>query len=340
MSQLEEIRKEMRRRYLAKQWWPKFIDKFSTNLPIIQLQRYIRENYFSEPVNIGPDEYSSIPGFFRYRVKMDSSNLIPPEEPKKEFIQSKNVDIKYDYDAHMKYGSTDGFNQINDENNIMVDSDIKQVMEESLKDYEDNHENNYQTDLNKAMEASIIFNNDSLEDILLNQALIESLNNHGTIIKKIDKIFENKEEYNEVIINEIDKIFENEEEQNEEDCEEDCEEECDEEEYEEEIECDKEYEEEHEKEESFYVLIDMRVYGPKPKQPIYINAVQYFLNIEQIKEIENEWSKWNKETDQSIKYWLSLKSIDFKASLQSSIAEQNVEFINGQVNDMKTLDEL
>lgn len=43
----------------------------------------------------------------------------------------------------------------------------------------------------------------------------------------------------------------------------------------------------------FYVIIDLRVYGPNPEKPIYIETVPFYLNERQIKIVKNLWNKIN-----------------------------------------------
>jgi hypothetical protein len=51
------------------------------------------------------------------------------------------------------------------------------------------------------------------------------------------------------------------------------------------------------KSQSFYVMIDLRIYGPNQKQPIYVGDNQYYLTEFQRKLVENKWINVNYDTE-------------------------------------------
>lgn len=57
---------------------------------------------------------------------------------------------------------------------------------------------------------------------------------------------------------------------------------------------------------SFYVVIDLRIYGPDPYQPIFIDNEAYYLNKDQIKIVQNIWNKINPDTISGSVYHTSI----------------------------------
>jgi hypothetical protein len=58
---------------------------------------------------------------------------------------------------------------------------------------------------------------------------------------------------------------------------------------------------------SFYLCIDLRVYGPNPKQPIFYNDVEYYLTNSQIERINKLWKRVDPETTTGIKFMQDLE---------------------------------
>lgn len=59
---------------------------------------------------------------------------------------------------------------------------------------------------------------------------------------------------------------------------------------------------------SFYVSIDLRVYGVDPKQPIYVNDKKYYLTNEQTNNVVSLWNKINSglKYDQLVEYYKTM----------------------------------
>jgi hypothetical protein len=69
------------------------------------------------------------------------------------------------------------------------------------------------------------------------------------------------------------------------------------------------------------VCIDLRVYGPDPYQPIYVNDIAYYLDAEQVKKVKDDWNKINPETAAGEQF------------------HQKMEFIKNMAIDMKLLED-
>jgi len=67
----------------------------------------------------------------------------------------------------------------------------------------------------------------------------------------------------------------------------------------------------------FHIILDIRIYGPDPYQPIFIDDIQYYLSEQQIKKILTVWNTVNTHNTYDSKF------------------KQNLEYIGEMVNDYK-----
>lgn len=58
---------------------------------------------------------------------------------------------------------------------------------------------------------------------------------------------------------------------------------------------------------NYWICIDLRVYGPEPTKPIYIDDTKYYLNNSQIDQINKLWNKINPSTSRGIRFHQDLK---------------------------------
>lgn len=158
MDQLSQIRLEKKKEYLRQTFLPSFFDKYKVLMnpkykKIITIQRFIKNKLLKDVVN--QDNIIFIPGIFRYRVKLNDSNLNKP-------TTEQMLDHNY---YEMATGVT--FSGI--VNDIEVDSAIR----ESLKDYDQD----FEKQMSEAIEQSIINHADDdfdYEEMQLNKILMES----------------------------------------------------------------------------------------------------------------------------------------------------------------------
>ena len=60
------------------------------------------------------------------------------------------------------------------------------------------------------------------------------------------------------------------------------------------------------------VCLDLRIFGPNPEEPIYVNDVPYYLNENQINEIEMLWKKINDHQFKQLLEYHKTMAIDMK----------------------------
>ena len=155
----------------------------------------------------------------------------------------------------------------------IVDSDIAQVMEESKKEFD----KSFESILDKTINESLGLENNKPkkeeedEDYLMSQAIAESLKNDVNNIPVDDggddifKINDDNKFENIMDVEYANSItFEN--------------------------------------EAGFYVVLDLRVYGPDPYSPIYIGDTPYYLNGLQQDIILRNWNKINPDTTAGLLY--------------------------------------
>ena len=152
MNQLAQIRIEKHKEYLRQTWLPEFFEKYK---PYFDKENKAKKNIYkfiktyALPNVINEDHLQYIPGIFRVRLKITDDNLFKPIIEKKE--NSDEEEIKDPLDA-----------------------DLDQVINESLKEYNQSYE--------QALNESIKDNHDvDYEEYILNQAIMESLNNNPDI---------------------------------------------------------------------------------------------------------------------------------------------------------------
>lgn len=178
MNQLEQIRIEKHKDFLRKTWLPKFFEKYKSLFDSeIKAQRMIskaiRKHYLPDVANHEFLEF--IPGIFRMRIKLTSDNLVKP----KQLVEEKDVesDSSEDFTVTKKQKSKKPEKDKKNKKNKNKD-DIDQVIEESLKEYNEQFENQMDAVLNE----SIKDNNDvDYEEYILNQAIMESLGQNNNI---------------------------------------------------------------------------------------------------------------------------------------------------------------
>jgi hypothetical protein len=156
MDQINEIRRQKHIDYLKKNWYPHFVNKYKSVLPILKLQRYLKHHRFLIPKNLSSNEIKLIPGIYRLRLQLSDNNLkFPSTQPLHSIPQ-----------AHTDYPFI---------------SDFDRAILESNKDVEQS----FDIQLSQAIQDSLNYNNndEDLDEYLLNQALIESMkqtnNNNG-----------------------------------------------------------------------------------------------------------------------------------------------------------------
>lgn len=165
MDQITQIRQQKHKEYLRQIWLPEFFEKYKSFFDLEvkaqrTLVRAIKKHYLPDVSNSEFLEY--IPGIYRMRIKLTPDNLIKPQEKYNlDSLSAKNNDS----DSSEDYATT----KVRNDN-----ADIDQIMEESLKDYNDHFENS----IHDVLQESIKDNFDmDYEEYLLNQAVMESLNN-------------------------------------------------------------------------------------------------------------------------------------------------------------------
>ncbi|CAH6421148.1 Hypothetical protein KVN_LOCUS159 [uncultured virus] len=67
---------------------------------------------------------------------------------------------------------------------------------------------------------------------------------------------------------------------------------------------------------SFWVCIDLRIYGPNPNLEIYMLDTPYYLTKFQMEKIKNTWFKINGNSSDSIKY---LQNFEFNKALSKDL---------------------
>jgi hypothetical protein len=55
------------------------------------------------------------------------------------------------------------------------------------------------------------------------------------------------------------------------------------------------------------VLVDLRIYGPDPYQPLYFESLPYYFNFNQVNVIKKRWSIINPESDRGLQYTQDLE---------------------------------
>ncbi|ARF09708.1 hypothetical protein Indivirus_2_87 [Indivirus ILV1] len=163
MDQLSRIRLEKHREYLRHTWLPEFFQKYRPLFDSqLKAQRVIinaiRKYYLPDVANREFLEY--IPGIYRMRVKLDQNNLVKPE------------DKKTDSPDNSDFESSDDYTKTNNNDDVDIDADINQVMQESLKEYNEYYKNSIKNTINES-----IINNTNLDydEYFLNKAISESL---------------------------------------------------------------------------------------------------------------------------------------------------------------------
>ena len=170
MDQLNRIRLEKHKEYRRNTWLPEFFEKYKkyfSNEMVAKkvILRAIRRKFLFDVVN--PEMLPYIPGIYRMRVKLTPNNLNKPD-------MTVNFE-HFDNDVE-EYFTKKGVQKnkiIHNEN-----TDIDQIINESLKEYNDTVEN----DIEKILQESIKDNNDiDYDEYILNQAILESLNNNNDV---------------------------------------------------------------------------------------------------------------------------------------------------------------
>jgi len=59
----------------------------------------------------------------------------------------------------------------------------------------------------------------------------------------------------------------------------------------------------------FYICLDLRIHGPTPEEPIYVEGIPYYLNNEQKMDIIKAWNKVNPDTSSGIIFQQKLNYI-------------------------------
>ncbi|MCJ7637934.1 MAG: hypothetical protein MUO21_10635, partial [Nitrososphaeraceae archaeon] len=174
MNQLEQIRIEKHKDFLRKTWLPTFFEKYKSLFDSeAKAQRMIsiavRKHYLPDVANSEFLEF--IPGIFRMRIKLTSDNLFKPNQPVEEHFENNESDSSEDFTVTKKKKKSNKDKKDNK-------NDIDQVIEESLKEYNEKFDNQMDAVLNE----SIKDNNDvDYEEYILNQAIMESLGQNNNI---------------------------------------------------------------------------------------------------------------------------------------------------------------
>ena len=168
MNQLEQIRIEKHKDFLRKTWLPLFFEKYKSffskeALAKKTILKAIKKHFLPDVLNKEFLEY--IPGIYRMRVKLTPDNLVKPKPI--EVVENKiNINNESDEEDEEYYSNKK--NKKN-KNSLDQDADINQVIEESLKEYNDTFD--------KVLSESIKDNNDvDYDEYILNQAILDSIN--------------------------------------------------------------------------------------------------------------------------------------------------------------------
>lgn len=168
MDEIKKVREAQRKKYLRETWLPQITAKYQKIFDPKQkaansINKFMINNYFHPVVN--PEVLESTPGLFRIRVKLTTQNLNKPETKSNDPVDFVDHSTENIYDM-----MDDDFENTIDTTQLAdTDIDLKDIMQESLKQFKEQHDE----ELSKIIEQSIQ-DNMSYDDILLNQALLES----------------------------------------------------------------------------------------------------------------------------------------------------------------------
>ncbi|AYV77012.1 MAG: hypothetical protein Barrevirus7_19 [Barrevirus sp.] len=177
MNQLEQIRIEKHKEFLRKSWLPQFFEKYKQLFLIkaqTRISRAIRKYLLPDVINMEALDY--VPGLFRMRVKLSPENLVNPLDQKVGELANSDDDEDVDSDSDEHYKKKNKrYNKYKkykmkekEQNDNKFTDDLDKVIQESLKEYNNNVEDQIDTVINESMGIDY-------EEYILNQAILESL---------------------------------------------------------------------------------------------------------------------------------------------------------------------
>ncbi len=92
-SQIEQIRREKRIKHRMETWFPSFVERYRPlfdpkRIAALRIQKFVNKRLFHEVINMDKYQVHAVPGTYRMRVKMNDSNVVPPDPIQK----SKYID--------------------------------------------------------------------------------------------------------------------------------------------------------------------------------------------------------------------------------------------------------
>ena len=225
MDPLADIRKVRHRKYVKDVVLPNVKEMIHTmkdpmnGYTKLLAAGFIRK-FLPECINVDPIEEEHIPPLFRMRLKLNSTNLVKPDIPtvSGDDAQIDFTEIDHDDLPYIMH-KTDSIPIINHGNNAYVNFDMDDIVQQSKTEYANadiddiiqqsktEYEMNEEMELSKAIESSLqntpiidngVNDDDNIDNILFEQAIMESLTKHIKHSDDIDNA--NNEDENEFYV--------------------------------------------------------------------------------------------------------------------------------------------
>lgn len=294
MDQIAEMRRQKMLEYKMNVWLPQITEKYKRffdpkRLAGIKIAKFCKKYLLVPVVNMTEDEMYYIPGIFRMRLRLTNKNKEKPVSP---LIKSSSPSI-----VKNMSDEDDSYNQMNDyinmhndihygnnEDNMNVDdmdNSLKLAIQKSLSTVNGVDDVDIDEIINKSKKE-----HDIAEDETLAKIMEETATDHfqdypmdyipdGAFVDFVPNTeskadVDSEDELEAAIQLSMQKHDEKDNISND--------------------------------EESFFACIDLRVFGPEPYQPLYVDGIEYHLNNDQINKVKKVWHMINPDTDNGLKY--------------------------------------
>lgn len=286
MDQIAEIRRQKMLEYKMNVWLPQITEKYGKifhpkRVAGIKITKFCKKHLLIPVINITEDEVCCIPGIFRMRLKFTNNNKNKPishiiKENVPNIVKNNNS-----YDQMNEYISKhyeENQDMLYGENHNDMDNSLKLAIQKSLSTFNNVDED---VDINEILYKSRK-DHELKEDEILAKILEESVINQIDSYDYIpDEVFNDFVSIENDVDDELKTALEL-----------------------------------SINEESFFVCIDIRVYGPEPYLPIYVNGNEYYLNNDQINKVKKIWNMVNPYTNNGLKY---SQNLEYQKSLSKDL---------------------